>query len=77
MTFVFANAQTDDEMSGDGELVFREYCEALVAVSFFKFPNVMLPPSSRLNNFLHTQFFPVIWTFKPKLKVVNEKYGTK
>eukprot|EP01062_Namystynia_karyoxenos_P056003 TRINITY_DN46981_c0_g1_i1.p1 TRINITY_DN46981_c0_g1~~TRINITY_DN46981_c0_g1_i1.p1 ORF type:complete len:1451 (+),score=406.31 TRINITY_DN46981_c0_g1_i1:75-4427(+) len=69
VAFVFSNAQSDDDNQGDEEMVYREFVEALVAIAFFKNPNIMLPPATRLRNFLVKQLFPAISAVAPKLKL--------
>eukprot|EP01065_Artemidia_motanka_P019300 TRINITY_DN22906_c1_g1_i1.p1 TRINITY_DN22906_c1_g1~~TRINITY_DN22906_c1_g1_i1.p1 ORF type:complete len:1257 (+),score=544.89 TRINITY_DN22906_c1_g1_i1:417-3773(+) len=69
VAFIFSNAQSDDDNQGDEEMVYREFVESLVAVAFFRNPNIMLPPAARLRDFLVRQFFPAISAARPRLKL--------
>lgn len=74
---IFANAQSADDKEGDVEMVYREFLESLVAVALFKNPNIMLPPSSRLRDFLVKQFFPVLRTSQARLAKIGLAKGEK
>eukprot|EP00995_Heteronema_vittatum_P008161 NODE_3333_length_680_cov_174.709984_g2368_i0.p1 GENE.NODE_3333_length_680_cov_174.709984_g2368_i0~~NODE_3333_length_680_cov_174.709984_g2368_i0.p1 ORF type:complete len:92 (+),score=44.55 NODE_3333_length_680_cov_174.709984_g2368_i0:30-278(+) len=69
---IFANVQDGEDVGGDGELSFREFNEALVAIGLYRTPSPLIPPAVRLDIFINRQLFPQIRLKLPKLKLPDK-----